>query len=970
MRRISLALALVGAFAAAGCGGASNKSSNPTGSTGDKGVAEGTFSIVIQNGQNNSPGLAITGGYITSSPAALDCGVAPHGVCSASFATDSRVVLTAVPSTGKLFLGWAGDCAGLQTTCTISGQAADQYVVALFGTEADRTGHPNWSEGTVHGPQAAADLTNATGALKCASCHGRSLEGSGLAVSCAGCHFGSSQVVAPATVARGERCSDCHQTQGSVHQGIYAKYTDASTLLATIDSVNVTSNIGPNGFKTVVAFSLRSGTTPLTLTQYNALKQKRFSGTKYDTATDTFETATAISFDTKTVATTATAGQFTVTAAKAPFDLKAAGTNAFLYFYFGDKLLVPAEGNYNLMDNVASVSSVIGTIDYSSTATVSGCERCHGVPYMKHGYRAAKVAGLADFVACKACHHDQRAGTDFDWQVLANDPAMLASLTANGLASADWNTGAGTITKQKYRYIANVMNDTHMSHAMEFAYPQSMANCSTCHAGALDRVLTDENFTAQTCRSCHPIYATTDDAKRAPSFKGPKLGPALAYHNFDWAGGGVFEYDPATDTTTTEACNTCHNATWVAPWDGVTRAPRFAQLHNGYNSAISNAATGAKWSGTIATVVDSVAYDPATHQLTANFTMNGLDAGAIVKPTLVVSLYGYGTKDFVISGHSSQFADKTPNLEWAEGATVRNSNPPVSANTNRLTVTPAVAAAGARSWSAVADLTTWDAIIGTTVLKAEIAFLPQVGLDQTVAPQCDATKAAYNQCIAVKGITATVDLATGLQDNAMYGKNIVDTAKCDKCHDALAVEFHSPNYGSAGVSACRLCHFVGTGGSHLEMQSRSIDSYVHAIHAFQKMDINTVNFADPVQAMEYRHHIESTYPNFTTLSCESCHNPGTYDIADQSLSLSAILSGSSTLTGAGRAIQVGIPSVVTGPSAKACGGCHRAMLIKADDAAGLNAYDSHTKAFGYRETAASSSAIATLWNAIIDAIFP
>ena len=30
------------------------------------------------------------------------------------------------------------------------------------------------------------------------------------------------------------------------------------------------------------------------------------------------------------------------------------------------------------------------------------------------------------------------------------------------------------------------MNDTHMSHAMEFPYPMSMSNCNTCHEGKLD----------------------------------------------------------------------------------------------------------------------------------------------------------------------------------------------------------------------------------------------------------------------------------------------------------------------------------------------------------------------------------------------------------------------------------------------------------------------------------------------------
>ena len=49
MRRISLALALVGAVAAAGCGGAGGKSPAP--SSGNKGVEQASFKLVVR-GEN------------------------------------------------------------------------------------------------------------------------------------------------------------------------------------------------------------------------------------------------------------------------------------------------------------------------------------------------------------------------------------------------------------------------------------------------------------------------------------------------------------------------------------------------------------------------------------------------------------------------------------------------------------------------------------------------------------------------------------------------------------------------------------------------------------------------------------------------------------------------------------------------------------------------------------------------------
>ena len=63
------------------------------------------------------------------------------------------------------------------------------------------------------------------------------------------------------------------------------------------------------------------------------------------------------------------------------------------------------------------------------------------------------------------------------------------------------------------------------------------------------------------------------------------------------------------------------------------------------------------------------------------------------------------------------------------------------------------------------------------------------------------------------------------------------------------------------IVVCRMCHITKSGGSHLEMQSRSIDSYVHAIHSFQAFDIGDIDFADPVEAMQYEHHIEFPYPD-------------------------------------------------------------------------------------------------------------
>ena len=145
-----------------------------------------------------------------------------------------------------------------------------------------------------------------------------------------------------------------------------------------------------------------------------------------------------------------------------------------------------------------------GAVNYTSAATVSGCENCHTVPYLKHGFIYGRIGGVAgdnttDFYTCKGCHMDNGPGGHFIWQLLADNPQRAASFEAAG------ETGLTPAQTAQYAYKTRLMNDVHMSHAMEFAYPQSMSNCATCHEGKLTAVLTDNNFVIETCKSCHPV---------------------------------------------------------------------------------------------------------------------------------------------------------------------------------------------------------------------------------------------------------------------------------------------------------------------------------------------------------------------------------------------------------------------------------------------------------------------------------
>jgi len=182
------------------------------------------------------------------------------------------------------------------------------------------------------------------------------------------------------------------------------------------------------------------------------------------------------------------------------------------------------------------------------------------------------------------------------------------------------------------------------------------------------------------------------------------------------------------------------------------------------------------------------------------------------------------------------------------------------------------------------------------------------------------------------------DVADGVEDD------VVDVlGGCNSCHDALATSFHSAQRGG-NIKICKMCHVPSAAGSHLEMQSRSIDSYVHAIHSFQVFDIGDIDFSDPVEAAEHDHKLKSEFPRFGVKNCESCHFPDTYGVPDQSRSLASLHSGNDDVEDR----NIGeVPPYVMGPAARACCACHRAQMLKADDANKLAAFNAHVKTFGY-----------------------
>ncbi|MEZ4635903.1 MAG: hypothetical protein R2873_00605 [Caldilineaceae bacterium] len=539
-------------------------------------------------------------------------------------------------------------------------------------------------------------------------------------------------------------------------------------------------------------------------------------------------------------------------------------------------------------------------VDYVSPANNEGCENCHSVPYLKHGYIYAQVDAdpATDFVTCKACHLDNGEGGHFEWQLMVDDPAMAAAVLAGEVELT-------AEQQEQYAYRTTLMNDVHMSHAMEFPYPQSMSNCVTCHAGKLEQTLADANFTAETCKSCHPVTGSEEYGTAALALT--TIAPADEHERVDLA----MDND----------CSDCHAVG--------EDAPGLSEIHTGYDKVIYTA-DGQKYSDLITLSIDSASFDGSNLNIAFSAAAAegfvDLDVASIV-PTVMVGLYGYDTKDFIIGAHERLFDDN------GDGVIDRSDQRTLEAVVGEEHPRVTTVSADGGSWEVSADLSFWaDMLADGTVTRVEIGVMPEL---------IDADEVQ----LALNAPSRTFDLVVNDFDDDFYSPIVKVVDGCNNCHEALATTFHSPDRGGS-IVVCRMCHITKSGGSHLELQSRSIDSYAHAIHSSQPFDIGDIDFTDPVAAMHYEHHIEFPYPTHGNTNCESCHIEGTYNVPAQNMSLPGILSASDSNETLDRSIGA-VPSVITGPASRACGSCHRAELINEDEVSELISFNQHTKMGGY-----------------------
>jgi hypothetical protein len=309
-----------------------------------------------------------------------------------------------------------------------------------------------------------------------------------------------------------ESCATCHGGIGDEHQGVYdLAYNSPSNLQLMFETTDVSSVASGGGFTVTVEFSITDRGLPfsdayLPDSSLRSLGELRFYTVEHFAATDEYLNSCSLrDFAVVDLAN----GVYSAFSRDGDCAFAPENSNAQVYGYIARGEVSEHSTNpgsefqgqhVHLYDDVSNHAVAFGTAvagaagSYASAANPEGCEKCHGTPYLKHGYRAAEVDGIPNFAACKSCHYDDRTGGHQDWQYMVDQPFNWATAA---LPDAD--------VANQYAYKAKLMNVVHMAHSMEFPYPQSMANCNTCHENNLAQILDNSNFRFETCKSCHAV---------------------------------------------------------------------------------------------------------------------------------------------------------------------------------------------------------------------------------------------------------------------------------------------------------------------------------------------------------------------------------------------------------------------------------------------------------------------------------
>jgi OmcA/MtrC family decaheme c-type cytochrome len=818
MRRISLAVALISAVAAAGCGGGGK----PSAAAGNRGTAGVDFDVKVNN---QGPG-SVSDGTNTC---------APDTTCTWTYASGTTVVLSATAAGTNYFNGFFGDCNGM--SCSLSGDAS-KYVVVFFS--ATPQSHPNFNDGVVHGAAVAA------GVLNCYSCHGAQGQGQGLAPSCASCHGGGGGPIASNV----ENCQGCHKTgalSAALKHAVAGKVvTTATTPVVATNGLDLefTVNVKVDG----VANNNMLAKTP---------SVHRFA---YVTAR---EAATVVNaFERFTVAVS--------TAGSAGYTIASTGNGNYLVTIVGGVATVAAQSlpqttfAVHLADQVATASVYPANTNWASAVTHyngpardlvgdAACTACHGDQVFRHReasnelHHGANPYGVSACVVCHTRYGSTSRGmggdrlTAYVHGVHASHDMPARAITAN--LDPD---GAGPLTPVPFtatkdagvyarndsiRFVTGSTTTAEISSPFSVGFPTYMGNCSVCHdTDARLTAVMSKPVSASTCMSCHDNFE---------GFPNTKTGGVLA-------GVHASVVLPVAGTPTANACAACHNGTiakaTVGEYHGTRQnvyTDRNGLLFGGKDQSIE---LGKR----VALKIDSVSYDTVTPTNLIVKWSATLD-GSPVDPCNTNVATGPVFMGLAANAATGQSASNMSILQaYAQGNDWVNAG--VGTSPGQPIATGSLSATAASSGTVGA--TTCDSNVATTVVTAATTTATKGGIALQGKPQMTFTSGAYTRVVQLRSTSPIREFVVGSgAAPAKVRRQIVSNDKCLACHPGSLYQ-HGGNRVDS-VDLCVTCHNpasneksvrVGMGVDATEAydgkpgQTYDLRYMLHAIHSAGEKD--------------------------------------------------------------------------------------------------------------------------------------
>lgn len=597
-------------------------------------------------------------------------------------------------------------------------------------------------------------------------------------------------------------------------------------------------------------------------------------------------------------------GTYTYTFAKVITTEATSGTK-----YEADKthravLIVSKSGNpFRPMDGWKDVIPATGA-DVSGKndkVNASSCMNCHSDFRATVGTTGMFHSGTRyEPHTCVACHNDQRRFTSTGTAV--TEPAMTASATTP--PTYKWTGNLSVLNGEAVINYPVFVHKIHMGEHLgmkpdragggggysgfqydETAYPQDIRNCAKCHNGVEKADNWKKVPSRRACGACHDqvSFEATAPVGRKAHTGGAKADDTtctLCHTEADITAKHMPVSKPETITTGTlpaspdgqyvmsgwQADGTASgkSCTVASPCTCTTLAPC---LPSANSAGASLAGTGFVPTGAkkITYDVKEVAVDATTKnpKITFKLLKDGTDVD--------FGTYAAGTKTELMDGFvgspSAYFAWSLPQDGLTAPADFNASTSAYIKNVwNGTTTTASLTRDTATGYY---TLTITNVTIPATakMLTGGIGYTYNMSSAQPLT-QTDIAAYAYSSTTKIGGLIVPAPNVWKAATGYTARRAIVETARCNKCHDGLGVAptFHSGQRNDGPT--CSFCHNPNRVNGGWAVNAKDI---VHAIHGAEKR-ATPFTWHGEIKAWKV------AYPGILN-NCSACHVDGSYDFS-------------------------------------------------------------------------------------------